>query len=576
MGLGTRVGVLGLASACALFAASAPADAAKTIKGKLSKPGYTVIALTGDGRATSTRAEGGDFRLRTAAGKVTLHLRGPDGSYAGPITVRAKANRPAGNGKRARAKGERVIVGVRAGAELGRVKVRRGYAKASKRLPDGSIDRKRTARAKNGAPIGAASFGRVRSRPPPRSPRNAPPGDPDLDGIPSIFDVDDDGDLILDQQDRRTSRRATRRLRGGGEDEGEQPDPEIFSVGARLELQLETTANVNPRSAADPQKPAFDDAQIEAALPRYGSLTMNLLPGQFPELDCGGAIQDPPRPEGLVYCRPHSAGGIGVIPPLTPGPPQPFPDCCDNGAPGDPDGNGTLTPTPPGAPGMMLLHRATADQIAPGDVLMQRVTRDGTEIGFLNTLQLIFATVPALASYSDGTGPHTAVSYPVAAGGPGTLTNAIPVRDDPSSADPDQDIEVELTYWRLQRKGEPAWGENGDAWIDLGRLDYQVQAGFGGGRCPQDAFAIDDEALRPDDPEDEQAPGFTDLRHDRVADPINTFTFTLNLTRCFAANGISFAPGDPHRNIGLAATSFGGADPVAFAIASQTVYFKPQ
>jgi hypothetical protein len=572
------VGALALAF-CAL--SSAPAGASKPIRGKLSKPGYTVIALLTNGRATSARAEKGRFRVPTIARNVSLHLRGPDGSYAGPIVVRPKKH-AAGGRKGARAKRGRVILGVKAGAEIGRVAVRRGYARSSRRLPEDSIDRRRTARARNGAPIGARGFGRVRSRPP----RKAPADDPDLDGIPDVFDVDDDGDLLLDAQDRGPAKRSSQVSPKGQV----SPEDEIFGLFTRLELGLPFTVNANPRSASNPQEPAFDDAEIAAALPRFGHFGMTILPGKDPELDCGGAIQNPPRPEGLIYCRPHSAGGIGELPPVNPTAPgaggsRPFPDCCDTGVPGDPDGNGSLTAT--GAPvqgaplgAMQLLHRATPDQIRPGDVLMQTVTRQGTEIGFLSTLQVIFSTVPAIASYTDtlddtGAGTPHQVSYPVAPSAP-----PFPVRD--STADTDQDIEVKLQYWRPQRRAEPKWGERAGDWIDVGQMGYVVQVGFSGARCPADAYTPGpDLSGGPGEPDDPTTSGFSDLSNDRVADPRNTFSFTLNLTRCFTANGIRFSPGD-RGSITLVGTTIIGSNelgeplPVAGGVASQSITFEAQ
>jgi hypothetical protein len=576
-----RLGVLGLASAFALVGASTPAaTAAKPITGKLSKPGYTVFALMSNGRVTSARPEeNGRFRLPTVARNLSLHLRGSDGGYAGPIVVRPR--RAAGGQKSGRAKRGRVILGVKAGAELGRVEVRNGYAKASKRLPDDSIDRDRSARAKKGAPIGARTFGRVRSRPP----RKAPSDDPDLDGIPDVFDVDDDGDLRLDAQDRGSARRLSEDARRLSQ---VSPEYETFPLFTRLDLVGQSTVNANPRSASDPRQPAFNDAEIAEALPRFGHFGMTILPGQDPELDCGGAIQDPPRPEGLIYCRPHSAGGIGEVSPADPTTSQqfrPFPDCCDSGVPGDPDGNGNLTASGPpvmGAPlgAMQLLHRASPDQIRPGDVLMQTVTRQATEIGFLSTLQVIFSTVPAVASYTDsldddGNGTTHEVSYPIP-----PSTSAVPARD--SAADDDEDIEVELEYWRPQRRAEPAWGENAGDWIDVGRMGYIVQVGSSGARCPADAYTVEDPlGPAPGEPGDPTTTGFSDLSDDQVADPNRTFTFTLNLTRCFTANGIPFGPGDRGIMTLVGTTlatsnSLGEPLPVAGGVASQTIAFEAQ
>src|SRR2546422_8479770 len=92
-----------------LFATGAPAAARlRAISGKLSRPGYTVMALAANGRATSVRAPRGAFRLQPPGGTVTLELRAPNGTYAGPVVTGRQ--------------GQYAFVGVRAGARLGLVR----------------------------------------------------------------------------------------------------------------------------------------------------------------------------------------------------------------------------------------------------------------------------------------------------------------------------------------------------------------------------------------------------------------------------------------------------------------------
>ena len=62
------------------------------ITGTLSQPGYTVIALAGNGQAVSDVADAGAFSLAPPDGTVTLHLRAPDGTYAGPIVLEPSQN----------------------------------------------------------------------------------------------------------------------------------------------------------------------------------------------------------------------------------------------------------------------------------------------------------------------------------------------------------------------------------------------------------------------------------------------------------------------------------------------------
>src|SRR6201999_3592295 len=136
-----------LLATCLCLPAAAAAKP-KPITGKLSKSGYSVIALGYHGKAaTSTKRS---FRIVPRDTKVTLQLRDAKGRYAGPIVV--------GGTKRS------VIVGVKAGAKLGTVRVHSGYATLAKPPAASAIDKKRVAQAKNGVPAGnGKNFGLIRS-----------------------------------------------------------------------------------------------------------------------------------------------------------------------------------------------------------------------------------------------------------------------------------------------------------------------------------------------------------------------------------------------------------------------------
>jgi hypothetical protein len=404
-------------------------------------------------------------------------------------------------------------------------------------LPGKRLAPRRTARARKGVPIGAGLFGRVRTRD-----ARGPAADLDLDGVPAPLDVDDDGDLVLDKLDSSTAPRAA------------QTTVEIFDLHTGLDLPIYDTANANA--------PGLTDQQIEAALPTFGTLILEVLPGSSAELDCGG----------LVYC---SSGGTGRVPQnLNPPTGPPFPACCD----ADGDGFGTLTPAPglpPPASGMFLLHGATSAQIGTGDVLIERVTSGDppVESEFPATLQFVFATVPALVSYSDGQGNSGTVSYPVAGPytgppegyrppGPGAKGNGFPV-----AAGPDGNVVLTLTYWRPQRRpipGEPGYGVPG-AWTDMGGLTYTAGIADLAISCPKDAFLSVDPQLAPSPTPG--AIGLIDLAPDGPSSPTNTFTLTLNVTRCLASQGVSWDPGQEHD------LHFGARDS-AFDQAGQAVSFK--
>ena len=184
--------------ALALLAPAAAEARRPAIEGRLPAS-YTVVALASNGHTRSVKNVRGSFKLVPPARTVTLHLLGSTGRYIGPVVV-------AGSGRHA-------VVKVRAGAKLGTLRVRRGWARAGRKLPARRLGSGRPAIARAGVPIGVGLLGRVRAR------AVGPPGpgrDQDLDGIPGRYDVDDDGDLVLDVRERGAARRGEQGLASVG------------------------------------------------------------------------------------------------------------------------------------------------------------------------------------------------------------------------------------------------------------------------------------------------------------------------------------------------------------------------
>jgi hypothetical protein len=485
-----------VAAAVVLGLPTVPASAArKPITGKLSRPGYTLMALATDGSQTSVRATRSPFRLRVRSASVTLHLRGRDGRYAGPVVIRGE--------------GRHAVMGVRAGTRLGTITVGRGYARLSRRLARRYVDARLRARARRSVPIGARVFGRVRTTPQ----RNPATDDRDLDGIPDQLDIDDDGDLILDKDERA-------RARGRIAQTGSETQ---FFNGAALIVSLEDTVNFNAGST---------DAQIDAALPRFGWLGFSILSPDA-ELDCATPqARTNAALGGLTYCSRGGTGKAGL--PGTNAPP--FPACCD----ADNDGMGTMVPGPnppvPGEPsGMFLAHGATTAQIGTGDLIIERFTRAGAPAELSAMLQYVFATTPALISYSDAGGtPNTSISYPAP---PAPL----PVR-----ANAQGEVLATLTFWRPQRRPIAADPPSPSGWIDIGGLLYTA-TNSDGRPCPGAALSSSDPNLRlVDGFQGNPGASFQDTAPNlaAVAASNNRFAYRLNLTRCLASKGLSFNVGD--------------------------------
>ncbi len=482
----------------AVTVVAAGKQAHKRITGRLDKPGYTVIALAANGKARVVRARTGAFRVLAPAAQVTLQLRAPSGKYAGPVVVGHQ--------------GGRAVVGIRAGRHLGKVVVHPKYAQVARRLPRAAVDSSRWARARHGVPIGAGRFGRVRSK----LPKNSPAGDRDADGVPDVIDIDDDGDMVIDNVDRSKVTRSAQAA------DTTLPGPAgSFPIKSMQHAALWWTGNANSS--------ALVDAIGSADLLWGQELAIGIAPGDFVELDCGGANQAVPRAEGLVYCSPGGTGYAHLADSDTP-----FPDAFD------PDGNGmgNLTPNPTGAvaDALMLVTRAPASQIGTGDVMVERITDNGVQSQLTGTLAYIFATVPALVSYDDGHGGPVAVKYPVAYGEPGTLQNGFPVE-----ADSNGHVVVNLTFWRPQRAGIPP---ETAPWIDMGHLGYGVGIYSTGQECPKSAFSNPGPSLVEADSAFAWAGvRYTDQADDLLANPANSLSFTVDLTKCLSAHGRTFEPG---------------------------------
>ncbi len=533
-----------------VLAAPGTADAAKKISGKLSKGGYTVIALAKDGEAKTDRAPQGKFRLRPPAKKVTLHLRAPDGTYAGPIVVGTRKH------------GKRAIEGVYSGAKLGNVEVKpsKGFAKV--KLRKKWIDKKREARAKKGVPIGAGNFGFVKSK----KTKGGAPGDLDLDGVADQLDVDRNGNKHLDASERSTGARSTgaRASEVGG----------VFPTGSKIDAR--TALNGFPPANANG---GSTDERIAAAQAHWGKLGVAWIgidPGSG-ELDCGG----------LTYC---SRGGTGRlfdpnIDDPDPSAHPPFPDCCDL----DKDGFGSLDDGGSSCESgcaISIFHGATVDQIGTGDVLVLHSTVNGVETQSATTVGFAFSTQPVYSRYDDGQGNSANISY---------ATDPCPAEPCtvPVRADANGDVVVELSVWRPQRSRLDT--EVGDGkWMDMGNLTYLAQSRLpfkqgeqpGNHGCPQGSLSESDPNLAPPTPEAPLLPegdyysgwgGFRDSSADQPQDPSNTLTFTVNLTQCIAARGLSFEPGDV-AGLGIQAFALGAyaanGDPGDVSTAESGVYFE--
>jgi hypothetical protein len=532
--LGAGVVVLLL---CSGFLALTGDAAAATVTGVLKKgKGYRVVLVQGNGfakQATVSRASGA-FRLSTRRpARSTLHLVRSDGSYFGPIVLKATARRSyctvAGTGR----------------LQLGAVTLKRGYA-VLERAPRGRYDTRKpyAVAARRGKPIGAGKAGRVRVA------RllgyRGEGGDLDRDGLVGAFDIDDNGNMILDNVDRtwrgemRPAAKAPSRAiarEALGEDPPPPPPPvRQFRISSNFRLPGGGADQSTGEMCVNANIPGIEDVDglIDTVLPPVLLLFMPVMSGtadgSTATLDgLGNAWVEEHAVGAFTYPMYEKDLSIREEERLTAGHSK-GPGLLDLVAAVGRDGDAFVFPG------------ATASQISPGDAFIERLD-DGRE--YAGVLNFVFNTVPAVKSYRFDDGAVTVRTYD-ARGVP--ADNGI--LDVPSGA-----RTVTLTCWRPQRKAAP--GETGSpagSWVDMGKLSweapplrmadtghgqYEVQVGDSGyivSASSETAAGSTPVPAPPDIPE------VIDPAADKPADPANTFTLTLDLAQMFPQWGTDELP----------------------------------
>jgi len=521
--------------ALAVYAAAAGASTSRArlapITGSLSQSGYTVIALGYSGKVTT--AKGGKFSITPPASPVTLQLVNAHGKYAGPVVV--------GGG------GSRIYEGVRAGAKLGRINVKNGYAVVTRRLASRLIDKSRWAHAVHGVPVAnGRNYGLVRIAGK-HAGSSAPGGDLAHSGVPNDISIDPQANMQIAALAPASKPVKAKAAGDGG---GPACDPSICVNGATFDLFAGLTEDVTDTANVDAGSTIENiDAGVSRDLLLHidspfdydvGNIAAAFAPGtSLAELDCAG----------LSWCSP---GGSGHLAPTddssAPGPA--FPDCCD------PTGDGFGTIFGPGAPtftagGVVeLWPGAPSEQIGTGDTPILNLTVNGVVVQQPDTLAYVFDTVPAIDTWSDGAGHSGTLTYPAVApentcvgASPGTACDPLPV-----AANSSGNVMLTLTWWRPQREGISGAGE--PAFMDIGHLAYSLNFNFNMPNNFKPPISCPATTITTSDPEliVTEAPLSTsgandaliDSAGDRPANPANTLTATVNLTQCFADAGEAF------------------------------------
>lgn len=510
--------LLPVALLSALCGASEVSAQVLTVDGTLpGRAGYTVYFVEKGGRTASAvvKSNGRFSFSRVTKAKLksaTLQMSDTDGSYAGPIVLSGTGTKVATSfsGKLANSRQKKI--------SLGRITLKAGYAALSRQASRslGVVVARATTRAAGGKPIGAGELGLVTDAVPEGvrasfAESSAEAGaDEDRDGIPSAFDADDDGDLILDPSD---------------------PDSAGSDVPyTSMILDLRTSMNEHVRDG-------LTDAAIDATIGGenlFVLATFISLPSQQSSLATGGYIV---CNNALSYCRRSTplAQSSGVSESS-----EEF-----RGVPW----SGLLTAA--GYPRMEKINslgavvaaiepRVGRSQFRPGDVYEAVVTSGTGEVTRKTfTVAPYFVSAPALKSYDAGAGEVT-VDYNSVSPTSGSIPGASP--GDPIVLPPSGLLT--MTFWRPQRA---AIRSDEAGYYDWGNLNYGVTVGDIQATCAGLFSNVSSELIEDTTPfgtgdsvffnQGANGSPYRDSAGDRPAVVGNTLTFTLNVKACATRAG---------------------------------------
>lgn len=542
VGVVSSMSAISLADASSARHVAISASRGAKVTGKMNVSGYTIVALGTNGKYISSKAR--SFSLRVPASTYTLQLIDPHGRYAGPVVV-------SGHGRK-------VDVGLRGAVHLGRIVFHpsKGYATLARPIARSAIYSSRWAWAVRGVPIGnGRNLGLVISPTKGTGP-SGPGGDSDRSGIANAFDIASGGNRIISAlapAGLGSSSSGTAHLRTRATTSPPAAN-NSFPWMSQLFLPIDKTVNEDAANASQ--------SQLDSTL--VSSLNLKLLnvaSGSLVELNCNG----------LSYCKNGGTGTAtfegsgsttgqsggtfktmafpsGSLDPATGygeivGPAVPA-GLLGSGA--NPQGNGEFSLNP----------NATSSQIGSGDVITEIATNGGVTTQTPTTINFVFNTVPAIASYSDTAGDSGTISYPDTTS-LGTSQNPIKVAPGPNG-----DVVVTFTLYRPQRAGIPGAGES--SFMDIGHLWYSfdsVQNAPNSGttttnsapQCSLSSYSTLSPTLSAIDGAASTSPFkgpagtgmLVDSSPDKAASSQNTISFTIDISACMTSKGQTFTVGQP-------------------------------
>jgi len=514
-------------SALPAQAAKAPKTYNFKVTGTISGAnGKTVLLLADTGRVLGSQSITAVKQgLSITSSQKTSNLSGATlqlvttsgGDYYGPVVLgwKSKTSVYTQFGTKASSKGKyKVGTIVVSGASTSGLQ---GYGKVKKKL---SVVKKNVVAATNYKPAGVGTYGKtggaavallggargfvasgpigdIDLRSVIAEDKKFDGGDADGDGLPNAFDVNDDGDAVLDQADSNSPTPSA----GANCQAGASFN--IFTNFKNTATNL--SGNINAYGTGDS---TATDARIATALTNTMSIVIQPI-----TTVCGSNVTK------------SEFKGVGTLPYA----PSEYVDITGkSGGTGDYQwtvGNGQISGS--AVTGLAPFTFTAPNQISGQDVLMQRVTTaDGNVYEFAGTMGFVFVTHPVPLSYStDGTNftditfsGNQATYGTTVTNGANTETNFIPLS-----------LSTTLSVKFAVPQRLAIDGETGSYW-DLGNMTYtpDIPNGFGGGQGPGKCDSLSK----------------TDSQADSaVTSSARTFAMVFTLGDCFTAKGKSWGTG---------------------------------
>ncbi len=494
------------------------ASSSVTLSGRvIGGDGYTVLLVLKDGQTSSVSlSDSGSFAFKklkpTTLKDASLQLVDPNGRYFGPVVLGTSGTKASisFSGKALTAKS----------FALGAVSLKAGFATLRKNQLKKTIFSVPRIPTVQGRPLGAGELGLARATSTSALRLRAPgfafasnqnPGlDGDRDGVPNAYDVDDDGDLVLDSSDPDSA----------GQD--------IPYTGFNADFRR--TLNAHVRSG-------LTDAAIDAVVSGENVFALTFfisLPREETRIDGGHVICD----DALTYCRRNTPLGFygGIVESTTEFRNRPWRELLTS------DGYPRMEQVNVSGGRSIVASiqpRVSRAIFRPGDVYRLNLTQGSTVISSRSlALAPYFVSVPALRSYNAGSG-EVSVDYNSLTADSGSIPG-LPGNPIVLSADGT----LSLSFWRPQRA---AIRTDESGYYDWGNLKYGVviealQATCAGlySRLSDDLFEVPNALGTGGSPLANQGATLSPLRDrtgDRLANPANTLSFAVNLRECITRAG---------------------------------------